>query len=71
MRNAHDRIAALEGGRPQNVVELLGLTDTDLADILRNAITEIEMSDCPNDAQMLADFRGKLKELEATHEQAH
>lgn len=71
MRNVHDRIAALEGGRPQDLMKVLSLTDADLADILRNAITEIEMSDCPNDAQTLADFRGKLQELEATHEQAH
>ena len=71
MQRLHDRIAALEGARPQPVADVLGLTDAGLADILRNALAEIESSDCPNDGQVLADFRGKLQELEATHAQAH
>lgn len=69
MRTPHDRIEALESARPQSLASVLELTDEKLADVLRNAITEIESSRCPDDAQTLADFRGKLTELEGRHGQ--
>lgn len=71
MRTPHDRIAALESARPQNLASVLELSDARFADVLRNAITEIESSQCLNDAQTLANFRGKLMELEGRHGQAH